>query len=965
MMTDFTLLSIDDIGLSVRARNALRRTGVHTVADMLGYDEEMLYGIPNLGKKSVDEILEKIDFYLNKDVVSENSSEQESEDAEKRLIREYLSFYDVRTEALDLLSARVYNVLTFAGYDRLEKFIFMTEEELETIEGMNRPAVKEVMNLRERYLLANRDAILSLAQKKQQEMPQDPFQQLSSDENGRKAILTYVKINNVCVENMKLSTRSSNRLISGGYKTMADMIFMTRADVINLSKLGENSVNEIVETIEAYRKEHIDRIRSYFNGDTDALIEDKQLIAMILNEYSLLGFGGLSVSELRERLEKRIPDISESRIKKMFGRLIADGELEYVDFRCYRIYKKFSEFCLNAGLEPRDEQVIKARLEGKRLEEIGESLSITRERVRQIVDKKSYKIRQEYERQTGMSVFDEDYYVYFYTTYDFDHTEIEPWLGISGEVKWYMDIFGVKKGNQPLDAALKDNKLDAGLRLRIKNYINRDKIYIDGKWIKKNRASLEAIAVKKYCTEPVTFTEFRNMFNAFLKELEIPYDENIYYTDAVIATRKNRFTEERTLLWRLGETFRYYDIDGQDYTELFETLHLDSYHDIELSTEKFMMEYPELMEKYDIRDAYELHNLLKKILDTDRYGRCEELKFSKMPILRFGTPDRDFDLLNMMVENAPIRTEDLYELIHKEYGYDLRQIPFYTAHLAQYSHKGIYSIGQREMSEERLRAFQSVLREDFYTFDELKTIYLDIFEDADQEEINTLNLKRMGFTVNSKYVIQNYSSAVKYIETRLTESDDFDIQPLSARFSGYGFYDQTLMGLRKALTIVEYKPGRYVNFRKLEKAGLTRDMVSNFCDAVYHATADGEFFSIHSLCRSGFDDEVFSFGFDDLFYGSLLISDKRFFWKKVLGTMIFCKTKKDISIKALLSEIIDRERKIDRYDLENLLKEEYGCSNVSIAPSQTERFYDPELQRFYADEELYYQEIDETEGFYS
>ena len=58
---DVKLIKIDDIDLSVRALNALHRAGVETVGDLFGYTEDMLYDIRNMGKKSVDEILLKID----------------------------------------------------------------------------------------------------------------------------------------------------------------------------------------------------------------------------------------------------------------------------------------------------------------------------------------------------------------------------------------------------------------------------------------------------------------------------------------------------------------------------------------------------------------------------------------------------------------------------------------------------------------------------------------------------------------------------------------------------------------------------------------------------------------------------------------------------------------------------------------------------------------------------------------
>ena len=84
-------------------------------------------------------------------------------------------------------------------------------------------------------------------------------------------------------------------------------------------------------------------------------------------------------------------------------------------------------------------------------------------------------------------------------------------------------------------------------------------------------------------------------------------------------TRKNHLGESRIALWKQNELIRYYDIDARDYSELLDTLNFESYENIEISTLKFMDDYPELMQKYDIRDQYELHNLLRKIVPENSY----------------------------------------------------------------------------------------------------------------------------------------------------------------------------------------------------------------------------------------------------------------------------------------------------------------------------------------------------------
>ena len=52
--------SIDDLDLSPRAHNCLKRAGIDTVADLTSKSELEIMKIRNLGKKSYTEVVEKI-----------------------------------------------------------------------------------------------------------------------------------------------------------------------------------------------------------------------------------------------------------------------------------------------------------------------------------------------------------------------------------------------------------------------------------------------------------------------------------------------------------------------------------------------------------------------------------------------------------------------------------------------------------------------------------------------------------------------------------------------------------------------------------------------------------------------------------------------------------------------------------------------------------------------------------------
>lgn len=421
-------------------------------------------------------------------------------------------------------------------------------------------------------------------------------------------------------------------------------------------------------------------------------------------------------------------------------KLLAEQKLEYVDFRCYRLYERFETFLAQCdAIDDRAKKILQQRLQGSTLEEIGQEYGVTRERIRQIIKKKTGEVRNFYAMATGDRWFDEDYYWYFYETYAFDRREASAWMGIPETVWKYLDMMDVKQGKKAPESALDDSEnLEIGLRLKVKNYLNRNKIFVDGVWVENKRGELEPIIAKKFCRNEISFDAFAKVFNDFLAEEEIPYDEELYYTEAVARTRKNRLADSRFILWKQNEMLRYDDIDSRDYTELLETLKLDTYENVEYSTMKFVKEYPQLMEKYDIRDHYELHNLLRKIVPE---GSFHAFRCGRTPVIEFGVFDRDSAIL--------------------------------------------------------------------------------------------------------------------------------DLKSLRQRLTYVVLFSNKLMEMKRNLDIIEFDPGQILNFRKLSRAGITKEDIRQFCDAVYNFIPENSYFTAQSLKADGFESDLYDLGFSDWFYANV------------------------------------------------------------------------------------------------
>ena len=54
-------MTIEDLDLSVRSFNCLKRAGITTVADLVEKSEEEMMRVRNLGRKSLDEVKKKLD----------------------------------------------------------------------------------------------------------------------------------------------------------------------------------------------------------------------------------------------------------------------------------------------------------------------------------------------------------------------------------------------------------------------------------------------------------------------------------------------------------------------------------------------------------------------------------------------------------------------------------------------------------------------------------------------------------------------------------------------------------------------------------------------------------------------------------------------------------------------------------------------------------------------------------------
>jgi hypothetical protein len=174
-------------------------------------------------------------------------------------------------------------------------------------------------------------------------------------------------------------------------------------------------------------------------------------------------------------------------------------------------------------------------------------------------------------------------------------------------------------------------------------------------------------------------------------------------------------------------------------------------------------------------------------------------------------------------------------------------------------------------------------------------------------------------------------------------------------------YSLCLARLKENLDIIEFEPYQYINIRKLQKLGVTKEKLFNYRDCVWSFLNSDDFFSVKSLIRDGFDHELHSLGFMDLFYATILKSDKRFTWQRIGNAVVFNPRRDQFLVHDFLVAYVESVKSINIDEMVSELNERYGIEfdrwDITTHVKGSSVYYDSIMETLYADYDTYYEEI--------
>lgn len=944
--------SIDSYNFSKRARTVFEAHNIKTISDLRKYSLTEIKNWKNIGKQTLDEIIDVLSSFDTSE-----SFEIKNEKSICAFVLDKAKLYSMNDRLIcDFnFSKRTLNVLESKNIKTIEELRKHSLVEIKTWRNVGQKTIDEIV-----------DALSSPTE----EIPQSKVNICFCVSESVFSFYTisvslYEKILNKNYETVEcleqfLKTESAFLFTEG---SIIDVILVHKdfinsdffkfcENILNLLNdfLGSQKLNMsqilllvikciLLEKIKAKKIYNFDKKFCKILCKGEIYVDSAKKLILENLKIKTLPLNYLDISSLFPKIiqESGTVEVALSELEK--NKLIKKNRNETYEI----ILPSIVDYIKNEKDAKIKDILERKIIKGQSLEEIGLSYNISRERVRQIIFKN-------FNKKIEQTTFAEDKYAFVFQKYKFkrEHAKL-----IFGDIAAYYFSTRYESGNLDLEEILDDKSVPQNIRKKIqKEIIYTDCIYVGNQYVKKYRPALYRYYIRRYCTENTEIETFIKEYYDFCEKHGI--EKEIYEIKNKVI--QNQISQMRNVLYKYPMTFRYYDFEQYDFSELLDTLNLSQYENVLLSSAKFVKDYPALMKKYDIRDEYELHSLLRALLE----GKDSNITFHRMPAIEFGKANINNQVLELLNENAPISPENLSLLYEEKYGTQAASVRgSYFNCISKYLHKSLYTIDLPSFSASEFAYLKQQLLNDFYTFAEVKQIFAEKFSDL--SHINPMTLKELGFIVNEDYIIQGkFESAVNYFKYLLTKNEKIDYFVIQPAIRNNVTFNVVLNSLLDAYDLLEYDKKKYINFSRFAELGITKDDFSVFCERVYELNLP-EYFSLKQIKNTGLSHKLFDLGFDDWFYAKILAqNDKLYSSQQIGGRIILSKGNKNITWVTLLKDIISGKG-MDIYRLADKLNSDFGMkvdkNDILARIDDSDMYYDKIMEKLYRKYDDYFEEM--------
>lgn len=662
---------------------------------------------------------------------------------------------------------------------------------------------------------------------------------------------------------------------------------------------------------------------------------------------------GCSYNLLLERLNKAF-GVDDKFFEKCLKELQLIGDLIVNDDYYYETkIKTFGQILTDLldddklKVTRRDIEIYRSRVNGLTLQNIGDSYGCTRERIRQIINR--------IELKCGKYFIGCEEYKYkgFVMRFNVDKKTLIQLFDLSLQETNFI-FYKWKCGEENLIDGCTDIGLSISIKEKLIRFAKESFIIIGNLYIKKHRLDILKYVVETFCKDDTSLSAVYKIYMEIAQKYKLE-DSNLseHSFHAQIERIPNALSKQ-------GHLIRFFDFSTINIDLLLEELHFNELDDVEISTHLFFLNYPDVLKKYDIRDKYELHNLLRK--SSSRFMN-KTVKFLRMPGIAIGNVNREDQVKSFFEKYSPISIERVALLYEKQYGVDPAT---FNANYLKYIKEDLTTdkefTNSVPLGETYCKSLELVLDKNLYHIKVFKRIFKNVIGNEYQHYFNKYNFLKLGFIQKGELVYllkdKNAKNAVRRYFLRadkiILDSDDEALLTSST-------FTQALSKLKASYQIIEFCPCSYISSSALENFGINKDVILQYVEEILKI-ANKDYFSLSKISLKVHNHPIYDLGFETYFYESILKASHKLRYTTIENNVIFKETDECFYISDIIKEWVDRFDYLSISNLIDIFNERFEICltqryNLITASKRAGLYYDQIMDSIFRDKSKFYEEV--------